>query len=42
MTDIIKSEIEARVEKDGISSALVDSLAGLGTYPAFGTDKNGL
>ena len=42
MTGIVKSEIEARVEKDGISSALVDSLAGLGTYPAFVTDKNGL
>ena len=42
MTGIVKSEIESRVEKDGISSALVDSLAALGTYPAFVTDKNGL
>ena len=42
VTDILKSEIESRVEKDGTNSALVDSLAGLGTYPAFVTDQNGL
>ena len=42
VTDIVKSEIESGVEKDGTNSALVDSLAGLGTYPAFVTDRDGL
>ena len=35
----IKEQIEKRVEEDNITSALVDDLAGLGTYPAFVSDK---
>ena len=36
---ITRSEIEQRIESDGITSALVDDLAGLGTYPAFVSDR---
>ena len=35
----IKEQIERIVEEDNITSALVDDLAGLGTYPAFVSDK---
>ena len=36
---VTRSEIEQRIESDGKTSALVDDLAGLGTYPAFVSDQ---
>ena len=35
----IRDHIEKKIEEDNITSALVDDLAGLGTYPAFVSDK---
>lgn len=42
VTESEKIEIEAIVESDGKTSALVDRLGGLGTYPAFVSDKGSL
>ena len=37
-----RSSIERKVELDGRTSALIDNLAGLGTYPALVSDRYGL
>jgi len=42
ITESEKIEIEEIVESDGKTSALVDRLGGLGTYPAFVSDKGSL
>ena len=42
VTESEKKEIESIVESDGKTSALVDRLGGLGTYPAFVSDKGSL
>jgi len=42
LTELEKSEIELLIESNKETSAIVDKLGGLGTYPAFVSDKGSL
>ena len=42
LTELEKSEIELLIESNEKTSAIVDKLGGLGTYPAFVSDKGSL